>query len=120
MAELKIYEGSCHCGKVRFTAKLDLSKPVVSCNCSMCRRAGTLLTFVPASDFTLLFGEDSLTSYKFNHHVIDHLFCKTCGIKAFARGKDPSGADVIAVNARSIDEVDPKSLTIYEFDGKSV
>ncbi len=50
-----------------------------------------MLAFIPLSDFTLERGEANLTSYKFNKHVIDHLFCKTCGIKSFAYGAGPSG-----------------------------
>jgi len=52
----------------------------------MCGRAGTLLTFVPATQFNLLSGEPALTDYQFNRHAIHHLFCKVCGIKSFARG----------------------------------
>ena len=45
MSETKTYEGSCHCGKVRYTVETDLAR-VIECNCSICRRTGTLLTFV--------------------------------------------------------------------------
>jgi len=120
MSEAKTYQGSCHCGRVKYEAELDLSKPVLACNCSMCGRSGTLLTFVPAESFKLSSGEDSLSDYQFNRNVIHHLFCKNCGIKAFARGKNQSGGDVVAVNARCLDGVDLKSLTIQEVDGRSV
>ena len=80
------YKGGCHCGKVAYEVTADLSKPVISCNCSICGRKGTLLSFVPSDDFKLLSGEDSLTSYRFNRKVIDHLFCSTCGVTSFARG----------------------------------
>src|SRR5690606_36271483 len=48
----KTWVGSCHCGKVRYEVALDL-KSAVSCNCSMCLRAGTLLAFVPTEKFVL-------------------------------------------------------------------
>jgi hypothetical protein len=119
MAEAKTYTGGCHCGAVRYQAVLNLSGPVLSCNCSMCGRAGTLLTFVPAAQFTLLSGDDSLTNYFFNKHAIHHLFCKVCGIKSFARGKRPDGAEMVAINARCLDDVDVSQLTIQSIDGKS-
>ena len=93
MSEIKTHAGGCHCGRVRYEVDLDLSKPVIACNCSMCGRAGTLLTFVPTESFRLLSGEAVLREYKFNHLVIQHLFCGNCGIKSFARGKGRDGGD---------------------------
>ena len=118
MSESKTHAGGCHCGRVRYQVDLDLSKPVISCNCSMCGRAGTLLTFVPAESFRLLSGEAVLREYKFNHLVIQHLFCGTCGIKSFARGKGRDGGDQIAINARCLDDVDLDALNVQKFDGK--
>ena len=117
--ELKTYAGGCHCGKVRYEVKLDLTAPVISCNCSMCGRAGTLLTFVPAEQFTLRSGEQALTEYQFNRHRIHHLFCSTCGIKSFARGVGPDDKPTVAINARCLDDVDLEQLTVKTFDGKS-
>jgi hypothetical protein len=113
------YTGSCHCGAVRYTVEADLSQPVVACNCSMCGRSGSLLTFVGADQFKLETSEDSLTNYKFNKNVIDHLFCKVCGIKSFARGRGPGGKAMAAVNVRCLDGVDPATLQVTHFDGKS-
>ena len=118
MGELQSHTGGCHCGKVRYQVKIDLSGPVISCNCSMCGRVGSLLSFVPAQQFTLLSGEDALTDYQFNKHVIHHLFCKVCGIKSFARGKDKNGGDTVAINTRCVDGVDLEALNVMKFDGK--
>jgi len=115
----KTHSGGCHCGAVRYHAEIDLSQPVISCNCSMCGRSGTLLAFVPAPSFTLDSGADSISSYKFNNHIIDHLFCKTCGIKSFARGKGRDGSDTVAVNTRCLDDIDLKALKVQEYDVKS-
>jgi len=113
------YTGSCHCGAVRYTVALDLAQPVIACNCSMCGRAGTLLSFVPVEKFTLEQGSESLTDYRFNHHVIHHLFCKVCGIKSFARGVGPNGKEMVAINVRCVEGVDPSALAIKQVDGKS-
>lgn len=117
MAEANLHSGGCHCGAVRYDVTIDLSKPVISCNCSMCGRAGTLLSFVPATQFTLRSGEDSLTEYRFNRKSIAHLFCKTCGIKSFARGSMPDGTAMVAVNVRCIDGVELDKLNIQHYDG---
>lgn len=119
MSELKTYEGSCHCGRVRYQAELDLGSPVISCNCSMCGRAGTFLTFVPESQFKLQSGEDVLTDYKFNRHAIHHVFCRICGIKSFARGTARDGSAMVAINARCLEGVDLETLVIKRVDGRS-
>jgi hypothetical protein len=119
MAELKSYSGSCHCGRVRYDVKMDLNSAVTACNCSMCGRSGTLLAFVPVDQFTLLSGETAMIDYQFNTKVINHLFCATCGIKAFAKGRDREGHEMRAVNVRCLEGVDPKTLNIMQFDGKS-
>ena len=116
---LSTYTGSCHCGAVRYTVEADLSQPVLACNCSMCQRAGTLLSFVPAERFKLENGEDSLIDYQFNKHVIHHVFCKVCGIKSFARGVGPGGKEMAAINVRCLEGVDPNKLEVKHFDGRS-
>ena len=117
-SEATRHTGSCHCGAVRFevTMKLD---GLITCNCSMCGRSGSILGFVPADQFTLLAGEDALTDYQFNKKVIHHLFCKVCGVRAFGRGTRPDGAATVAVNVRCLDGVDPFTLTPHPYDGRS-
>ena len=119
MGENKEYVGGCHCGKVRYRVSVDLSAPMIACNCSMCGRTGTLLTFVPSAQFKLERGEDALTDYQFNKKVIHHLFCSTCGVRSFARGKGPDGSEMAAINARCLEGVDPQTLNITHFDGRS-
>jgi hypothetical protein len=111
------YSGGCHCGNVRYQVTMDLGK-VISCNCSMCGKKGTLLAFAPAEQFQLQKGEGKMTSYKFNKKVIDHLFCSTCGVTSFARG-EKDGKPMVAINTRCLDGVDPNSLDVMHFDGKS-
>src|SRR5262245_17305491 len=114
------YTGGCHCGKVKFEVhELQLGK-VMSCNCSMCSKKGGLLTFVPAAQFKLLAGEEALSNYHFNRNVIDHLFCSTCGVSSFARGKRPDGTPIAAINVRCLDGVEIDKLEIQHFDGKSI
>jgi len=116
MAETKRYTGSCHCGKVRYEVDLALDK-VIACNCSMCGRTGTLLTFTAPAAFTLLQGEDALTDYQFNKHNIHHLFCNTCGVKSFARGTSAKG-EMVAINVRCLDGFELADTKIMDYDGR--
>jgi len=113
------FEGSCHCGAVRFTVDAPVPQSAISCNCSHCRRKGFLLTFVPANLFRLVTGEDDLRSYRFNTHRIEHRFCTTCGTQAFACGTGPDGSETRAINLRCVPEVDLDSLRLQPFDGAS-
>ena len=115
---LASYAGGCHCGAVRYEVSVDLEQPVIACNCSMCGRSGTYLTFAPATQFKLLSGEGVLTDYQFNKHVIHHLFCSRCGIKSFARGVGRDGSEMVAINARCLDGVDLAKLNVKAYDGQ--
>jgi len=112
------YTGSCQCGAVAFEVDVDISAPI-ACNCSRCRRLGTILAFAPASDFTLLRGEGATTEYLFNKHAIHHLFCTTCGIESYAFAKAPDGTDTVAINVNCLDGIDPRALDFKVYDGAS-
>ena len=84
-----------------------------------CGRAGTLLMPAPPSAFTLRSGGEALTDYQFNKHAIHHLFCSKCGIKSFARGVGKDGGEMVAINTRCLDEVDPDKLNVQRFDGRA-
>jgi hypothetical protein len=112
------HTGGCQCGKVRYEVQADINE-VMACNCSRCGRLGSLLTFVPTSHFKLLQGEGATTEYQFNRHNIHHLFCSTCGIQSFARGKRPDGAEMVAINVRCVDDIDLDRLTVKKIDGRS-
>jgi hypothetical protein len=67
------YSGSCQCGKVTFDVDTEIEQ-VISCNCSRCRRIGSLLAAAPKEKFKLKSGEGALTEFKFNKHLIHHYF----------------------------------------------
>jgi hypothetical protein len=112
---IETYEGGCHCGRVRFRIRGDLSR-LSECNCSICTKKGILhLTVLPA-DFLLLAGKDELTTYQFNMNIARHTFCRHCGIHSFYVPR--SDPDKISVNARCLDGVDAATLRpSRHFDG---
>jgi hypothetical protein len=113
---MKSYEGGCHCGRVRFRVRVDLSR-VVECNCSICAKKGFLHVVVPPERFELLSGREDLTTYRFNTRTAQHHFCKHCGISPFyVPRSDPEKIDV---NARCLEGVDPAALVVRPFDGRN-
>jgi hypothetical protein len=119
MPETTHYTGSCHCGHVRIEVDANLST-VMQCNCSICSRAGYLLTFVPPEQFKLVSGEASLKDYQFAKLNVHHLFCTDCGVRCFARGSTTDGRAMFAINVRCLDGVDTTTLNIKQVDGKSL
>lgn len=110
------YHGSCHCGSIAFEAEGTIDS-VLDCNCTMCRRRGGLLWFVPGSSFKLLTAASNLSTYRFNKKHIQHRFCGICGIAPFGEGSDPKGHAMVAVNVRCLDQVDLATLKVVPYDG---
>ena len=109
------YPGGCHCGAVRFEAVLAAPVEAQSCNCSMCATVGFIHVIVPQSRFRITQGEENLSLYSFNTGIAQHLFCKTCGVKAFYRPRsNPHGW---SVNARCLDT--PIAMNLSDFDGQN-
>ena len=109
-------EGGCHCGAIRFRARLAPALAVEDCNCSICTKTGYLHAIVPQAGFELLSGEGALTSYRFNTGAAEHLFCARCGVKSFYRPR--SNPDGWSVNARCLDDFAGLALIIQPFDGR--
>jgi len=112
------YQGSCHCGQVAFEVEGTIES-VLSCNCSICQRKGSLLWFVPRDQLRLLTPEANGTTYTFNRHVIKHRFCPRCGIHPYGEGTDPKGAQMAAVNIRCLEGIDLTSIPVNHFDGRA-
>ena len=90
-----------------------------SCNCSLCSRRGSLLWFAPREKFQLLRGQDELTTYTFNKHVIQHQFCKHCGVQSFALGQDPRGNQMAAINIRCLEGFEFERVPVKHVDGRA-
>ena len=113
---MQTYQGSCHCGRVRFRVTGALSG-VTDCNCSICTKKGFLHWIVPPERFELLSGADDLATYRFNTGTARHTFCKVCGIHPFYVPR--SDPDKIDVNVRCIDDIDLTALSPKPFDGRN-
>jgi hypothetical protein len=114
------YQGSCHCGAVRFQVRMAKPEKAYTCNCSICSRAGWLLAFVDGDAFKLIDGAGSLTDYQFGKKHIHHTFCRVCGVRPFSQGTSPTGGPNVAVNLRCLTGLDPTRLPVEGFDGASL
>lgn len=115
MPETVLHSGQCHCGAVQFEFDGTPEMSVTHCNCSLCSLTGFEHVFVPKADFRIIKGADNLTTYTFNTHTAKHLFCKTCGIKAFYHPRSHPKSYSVHLKA-----IRPGTLTVSEvidFDG---
>lgn len=108
------FDGSCHCGKVRFEATLDPADAVV-CDCSICRKKGVVIGRVSEADFRLLTPLEEMTLYQFNKRIAKHYFCPVCGIHTFNRPR--SAPELWAVNLRCLPDVDIGALSPKQLQG---
>jgi hypothetical protein len=113
------YRGSCHCGQVAYEVDGEI-RNVISCNCSICQRRGSLLWFVPRDAMKLLTPDERAGTYLFNKHVIRHRFCTTCGIHPYGEGSDPKGNEIAAINIRCLEDIDLAAIPVTPFDGRSL
>lgn len=115
---MKIYQGGCHCGQVRFEIETDLTK-ATECNCTICTRKGALHHRVPPDRFKLLSGQESLTLYQFGSKIAKHWFCAVCGIHPFSNPR--AAPDMYSVNIRCLDDywAEVPNIEVRLFDGEN-
>jgi hypothetical protein len=112
------YEGSCHCGKVRFEIDTPVA-PAVRCDCSLCRRKGALMTRTFAEAvLRIISGNDDLAVYQFNERVARHYFCRRCGVYPFHQTRKDRG--LWRANIGCLHGVDPYALDATVNDGASL
>lgn len=112
------FTGSCHCGAIAYTVAEDPPGQAMQCNCSICRRKAPLHHFTTPDRFTLHTPREAVATYRFNHHVIDHHFCRNCGVAPFAEGQGPNGP-MVEINLRCAYGVDLDALNVQRYDGAS-
>src|SRR4051794_38140317 len=105
----KTYEGSCHCGAVRFACDLDLEAGTTRCNCGFCAKARFWMAFAPVADFHLKQGAEALTDYQAapqgRPSFLHFLFCRHCGFRPFTKGGalPQFGGEFYAVNVACLE-----------------
>ena len=110
---LRTYQGSCHCGAIRFEADLDLSTGTTRCNCTICSKTGWWGYLARPATFRLLMGRDNLVLQGKAQR------CKDCGLQPFGHGDIPElGGEFYAVNIRCLDGVDLSGVPVKYLDGR--
>jgi hypothetical protein len=121
-----VRSGSCHCGTTRFEVDIELDHVLV-CDCSSCRRRGTLNHRVSDEALRLFTPLTDLTVYQWHTGTAKDYFCPKCGIQPFrkprgyltdeakTRGEAPFSG--WAINVRCLDGVDLDNIPIRRIHG---
>ena len=104
--DTKEINGACHCGTVRFRARLTNGFHTARrCSCSYCRMRGAVAVSAPAGGIEILSGADALTAYQFNTRTAKHFFCSRCGI--YTHHQRRSNTNEYGVNVACLDGISP-------------
>ncbi len=109
-------EGRCHCGALRWQLTGDPGR-VTACNCTVCRRYGTLWAYDYEGERITVSGAS--TEYAWGDRSLGFHFCPTCGCVGWwrSRGLNPEGRRRIAVNVRLAEPEAVAALPVDHFDG---
>ena len=125
---MAVYQGSCHCGSVRFEVEAEIDH-VRECDCSICRRRGALNFRVDSDALHLFTPIEAMTIYRWGSMTAEDYFCRTCGILPFRkpgalttseRAAGHAEFDGWAVNVRCLDGVDIVSLPGLRIEGSKL
>lgn len=108
---------TCHCGAVELL--LHLPEGIVDlrrCNCSLCRRKGTITARAKLEDLEVVKGAEMIKLYQFNTMVAKHYFCSNCGIHTHHNPR--SNPLEYRYNVGCLEDVNPFELdTVPTSDG---
>jgi hypothetical protein len=129
-----LIRGSCHCGAVKFRIA-EHREFLTDCNCSTCRRYGSLWLHADRREVVLEHEPDATLAYEWGDRMLAFHSCRICGCtthwlstltektteKTTEKGDEEAAADSVeepmAVNCRMAEPADIADLPIRHFDG---
>ena len=108
-------EGSCLCTVVRVTVARR-PRSLTQCNCSVCRRYGTLWAYYRRAAVAIAAPRAGLASFSVKKGGLRFRRCATCGcVVSWERQRGPDAR--MAVNARLLDPAAIADVPIIVLDG---
>jgi len=98
----------CHCGFVEAEINISDINKILRCNCSICKRKGTIMSLVKNEDFKIIKGFNKLKLYQFHTKVAKHYFCTNCGI--YTHHNPRSNPAMTGFNLGCLDDIDVFNL----------
>ena len=110
-------ESACHCGNVKLKIDAEVPENLLSCNCSVCHRYGSLMAYFPEGKVKVDAAPDATIRYTWGDKMLAFVHCKTCGCYSHWEGLPPKESDRMGVNARLFTNVKIDELPLRRFDG---
>ncbi len=108
-------DGSCHCGRVTLEVARAPSE-VTSCNCSICRRLGTLWAYYTPADVRVV---GDTATYCWGDKTIDFHHCATCGSTTHWSPREQRDTHRMGINARLLAPDVLAAARVRRLDGAS-
>ena len=109
-------EATCHCGSVRIELARK-PRTVTACNCSICRRYGTLWAYYKMKDVRIRSGRGSTAAYAWGDRSIRFVRCERCGCVMHWEPVRKATSGRIGVNARNLEPAVLAGIRVRRMDG---
>ena len=109
-------EASCHCGAVKIQVPARPRK-LTSCNCSICRRLGTLWSYYRMDRVKFKKKPGATRAYSWGDKDLEFHACKKCGCTTHWEPVVKAKASRVGINARLIDPADIEGVRVRRLDG---
>jgi hypothetical protein len=111
-------EASCHCGAVRFAVE-SAPDEVNDCNCSICRRYGTLWAYYHPQQVRFGTENGPTDIYVWGDRTLEFHRCRTCGCITHWSAVDRAH-ERMGVNARLMPPEVLAAIPMFHGDGASM
>ena len=109
---------TCHCGSVRIEVPRR-PRTLTNCNCSICRRYGTLWAYYKADTVRVTAEPGALARYSWGDRDLTFVRCANCGCVSHWEPVRRTAASRMGVNARNFEPSVIGNVKIQRLDGAS-
>ncbi|RZT95044.1 GFA family protein [Rivibacter subsaxonicus] len=109
---------TCHCGAVRVEVPRK-PRSLTNCNCSICRRYGTLWAYYKASEVRVSAAPGATSDYAWGDRRLRFVRCNICACITHWEHILPAASSRVGVNARNFEPESLGPVRIRLLDGAS-
>lgn len=107
---------ACHCGRIGLEVA-RAPRTLTDCNCSICRRYGSLWAYYKAGAVRLGYRRRDVQAYSWGDRRLRFIRCRNCGCVLHHERIRKSRDGVIGVNARNFEPAVIARARIRRLDG---